>query len=209
MKSGFKEASLSPETTNSYEIGIKKEYNDRGYAELIAYYMSIDDTITSQRVKAGDDFYYNGGESIHKGIELSLLGNINEEFSTKVAYSYSKHAYNDDAKFNDAEMASAPNHTANLRLFYTPKAVNDLTIMAEYMYLGSYWMDDLHTMEYDGYKLANLKIDYKANKSLSFFGKITNLTDKEYATSARFGYGKEDYTPGDPRQVYVGLEYKW
>jgi len=209
MKSGYKEASLSPETTDSYEIGIKKEYSKRGYAELIAYYMSIDDTITSQRVKAGDDFYYNGGKSIHKGIELTLLGNLSNEISTKIAYSYSKHSYSNDANFNDDEMASAPNHTANIRLFYTPKAVNNLTVMGEYIYLGSYWMDDLHTMEYDGYKIANIKINYKASKNFSILGKVTNIADKQYATRATYGYGREDYTPGDPRQFYVGLEYKW
>jgi len=209
MKSGYKEASLSPETTDSYEIGIKKEYFKRGYAELIAYYMSIDDTITSQRVKAGDDFYYNGGKSIHKGIELTLLGNLSDEISTKIAYSYSKHAYRNDAKFNDDEMASAPNHIANIRLFYTPKVVNNLTVMGEYIYLGSYWMDDLHTMEYDGYKVANIKINYKTSKNFSILGKVTNIADKQYATRATYGYGREDYTPGDPRQFYVGLEYKW
>jgi len=209
MKSGYKSASLDPEITNNYEIGLKKEYSKIGYAELIVYYMNIEDTITSQRVNAGDDYYYNGGESIHKGIELTLLGNISDEFSTKLAYSYSKHAYNNDAKYGDDEMASAPNHTANARLFYTPKAINNLTVMGEFIYLGSYWMDDLHTMDYNGYKIANLKVDYKANKNLSIFGKIDNITDKEYATSARFGYGREDYTPGDPRQFYVGLEYKW
>jgi len=209
MKSGYKEASLSPEITDSYEIGIKKEYFKRGYAELIAYYMSIDDTITSQRVKAGDDFYYNGGKSIHKGIELTLLGNLSDEVSTKIAYSYSKHFYSNDTNFNDDEMASAPNHIANIRLFYTPKAVNNLTIMGEYIYLGSYWMDDLHTMEYDGYKVSNIKINYKASKNFSILGKVTNIADKQYATRATYGYGREDYTPGDPRQFYVGLEYKW
>lgn len=40
------------------------------------------------------------------------------------------------------------------------------------------------------------------------FAKVTNLTDKTYAETARISYGKEDYTPASPRAFFVGLEMR-
>jgi len=82
--------------------------------------------------------------------------------------------------------------------------------MGEYQYVGSYWKDDAHTVEkYDGYSIGNLKADYAYSKNLLIFTKLTNITDERYAVSASYAYGKSDYTPGDPRQFYIGAEYKW
>jgi len=105
-------------------------------------------------------------------------------------------------------MAEAPNHTGNARLIYTPSYLHGLSVMGEWVYVGSYWMDNENTQEYDGYNLGNLKADYRVNDAISVFGKVTNITDERYAAAASLGWS-EAYTPGDPRQYYAGLEYRW
>lgn len=211
MQKGYEQVTLNPETSNTFELGVKKIFNKKSYTELAVYYMSIDNTITKYKNTITGDYYYdNGGSTIHKGIEATAQIQATSDWAARVAYSFSMHNYVDDAKYNNKEISKAPNHLANVRLIYTPTYVKGLRIMGEGQYVGSYWMDDDHTVDkYDGYTIGNLKADYTYDKSVTFFAKITNITDERYAVSASYAYGKSDYTPGDPRQFYAGLEYKW
>ena len=207
VKVGYENINLHAEKSNTYEVGMKKSFSKKSFFEWALYYMTIDDTIIRDRNTGG---YRNGGASIHKGIEASLRSEITKEFETSISYSYSKHNYDNDAKYGNNEISGAPNTLANVRLFYMPKYLKGLTTMAEWQYVGSYWMDDAHTVgKYSGYSIGNLKADYVYSKKLTIFTKITNITDKRYAVNARYAYGKEDYTPADPRSFYAGIEYKW
>ena len=209
MKAGYEEVTLDPETSNTYELGIKKLFGNKSYTELAVYYMDIDDTITRYRDSVTNDYYYdNGGSTIHKGIEATGQLQATESWAARLAYSYSKHNYVNNNMYDDNEISMAPNHLANARLIYTPSYLKGLKVMGEWQYVGSYWMDDDHDKEYDGYNIGNLKADYVYNTNISFFGKVTNITDERYAVSASNGWS-ESYSPGDPRQFYAGLEYRW
>lgn len=211
MKAGYEDVNLNPETSNTYEIGIKKEFNKKSYAELAVYYMSIDDTMTRYRNSTTGDYYYdNGGSTTHKGIELTTQAQVTDDWAARLAYSYSMHNYVNDDNYGDNEISQAPNHTGNTRLIYTPSYAKGLKVMGECQYVGEYWMDDDHSADkYHGYGIGNLKADYAYSNELSFFAKITNITDEKYAVSASYAYGRDDYTPGDPRQFYAGLKYLW
>lgn len=78
--------------------------------------------------------------------------------------------------------------------------------MAEGVYNSEYWMDNSHTEKYAGYTLYNLKADYQINPTWRAFAKVDNLTDERYAENARYSYGKEKYSPGAPRQIFIGAE---
>ena len=207
VKVGYENIDLTAEVSNTYEIGMKKSFSKKSFFELAAYYMTISDTIVRDATTGG---YRNGGASIHQGIEASLKSAITSEWESSLSYSYSKHTYDNDSILGDNEIAGAPNNLANARVVYMPTYLKGLKMMAEWQYVGSYWMDDAHTVDkYDGYSIGNLKADYAYSKTLRFYGKVTNIIDAKYAVSARYAYGKEDYTPGDPRSVYAGVEYTW
>ena len=211
MQKGYEEVSLNPESSNTYELGFKNYFSKKSYIELALYYMSIDKTITRYKNTLTKDYYYdNGGSTLHRGIELTLKGQINTHFTTDISYSYSKHQYVNDWKYGDNEIEQAPNHLGNFRLVYKPAYFQGLKVMAEYQYVGAWWMDDAHSVDkYKGYSIGNLKSEYSYTKNLRFFAKVTNITDERYAVMARYAYKKEDYTPADPRQVYGGFEYTW
>jgi outer membrane receptor protein involved in Fe transport len=207
MKDGYKEVALSPEVSDTYEVGYKTILKDRGYFETNIYYMIISDVITRATDSNGDRYYYNGEKTIHKGIELTYHVKLSKEFSSKIAYSYSKHNFKDDVNYNNNEMREAPNHTGNLRLFYSPVGMKKLTLMTEMQYVGSYWMNDDNSKKYDGYNVYNLKSSYKKSKNLSVYAKVTNISDEKYATSASSDSWGDSYTPANPRQIYAGVEY--
>jgi len=205
VSAGYENINLDPETSNTFELGVKKYFSQKSYFELATYYMTIDDTIIRDRDVDG---YRNGGKTIHKGVEVTTLVQMTEDIAGRVAYSYSKHRYDNDAKYGNNEMQQAPNNMANIRLILTPTALKGLRIMAEYQYVGSWYLDDTENEKYDGYDIGNLKADYTYDKHIRLFAKVNNITDKRYAVSANNYYGY-NYTPGDPRQFYAGLEYRW
>ena len=209
LKTNNTEFELDPEVSDTLEFGYKLATESNKF-EAALYLMSIDDSIVRRTDSVtGDRYYVNGGETTHEGMELSWLAKINDEFSTRVAYSYSKHEYVDDEVYGDNEQAAAPNDLANLRLIYQPRTVNGLKTIFEIEHVGEYWLDDENTRTYEGYTIAHLKANYQVDKQLSLSAKITNLTDDVYAESASFSYGKEKYTPGAPRQLFAGLEYSF
>ena len=211
MKAGYESASLDPETSDTYEIGGKIYFDRRSFIDIAAYYMSVDDTITRYKNNETGEYYYDNGDgSIHKGIEVGAGYAFNDAWRVKLAYAYSRHNYDNDPTYGDNEMAQAPNHTGNVRLFWTPSSLPGLEVMAEYVYVGSWWLDDEHEAgTYKGYRLGNLKAAYRYNDRLKLFAKVENITDNEYAVMARYAWGKTDYTPGDPAMAYLGFEYRW
>jgi len=206
VSSGYENINLDPEKSNTFELGMKKYFSQKSYFELATYYMTISDTMVRDRDVNG---YRNGGKTIHKGIELTTLVQMTKDIAGRVAYSYSKHRYDNDSNYGNNEMQQAPNNMANIRLILTPTALKGLRVMAEYQYVGSWYLDDTESEKYDGYDIGNLKADYAYDKQIRIFAKVNNITDERYATSARYAWGNHDYTPGDPRQFYAGLEYRW
>ncbi len=206
LKTDNIEFDLDPEVSDTLEIGYKRSQGDF-YLELALYEMSIDDTIVRRENADGDRYYVNGGETRHRGIELTVGQQLTDELAIRLAASRSKHEYVDDPVYGDNEQASAPETLANLRLLYRPAALPGLLSMLEFQHVGEYWLDDDNTRSYDGYTVANLKALYQVNDRLKLNIKINNLEDEIYAERATYSYGKEKYTPAAPRQVFIGLEY--
>jgi iron complex outermembrane receptor protein len=108
----------------------------------------------------------------------------------------------------DNEQGQAPNTLANVRLIYSPKSLTGLTAMLEWEHVSSYWLDNENTGRYAGHDLGNIKLRYQFNDQVNVFARVMNITDEIYAESASVNFGSERYTPGAPRQAFVGLEYK-
>ena len=56
-------------------------------------------------------------------------------------------------------------------------------------------MDNENTKNIQVIEIGNVKGTYNLSKNFSVFGKITNITDKEYATSASRSYSTDSYSP--------------
>ncbi len=200
------ESDLDPEVTDTLEIGYKRSQGGFNF-ELALYDMSIDDSIVRRENSDGDRYYVNGGETRHRGIELTVGKQLGEDWALRLAASRSQHEFVDDPVYGDNEQASAPETLANLRLLYRPGGLPGLLSMLEFQHVGKYWLDDANTRQYDGYTVANFKALYRISERLKINLKINNLEDEIYAERATYSYGKEKYTPAAPRQFFIGLEY--
>ena len=206
LKTDNIEFDLDPEVSDTLEIGYKRSQAGID-VELALYAMRIDDSIVRRENADGDQYYVNGGETRHRGIELTIGKQLTSELAIRLAASRSRHEFVDDPVYGDNEQAAAPETLANLRLLYRPDGLPGLLSMLEFQHVGEYWLDDANTRSYDGYTVANLKMLYQASDRLRLNLKINNLEDEIYAERATYSYGKEKYTPAAPRQIFIGLEY--
>ena len=91
---------LEPEVSDTFEMGYKLA-TSRHELEFAVYYMVIDDSIVRRENEARERFFINGGKTFHKGVEFSVSSKITREFKAKLAYSYSKHEFDNDPVFQD------------------------------------------------------------------------------------------------------------
>jgi outer membrane receptor protein involved in Fe transport len=130
-----------------------------------------------------------------------------------VSYAYAKHTFEDwqprtGVDYSGNEMSSAPREIANLRFKYTPDMLNGGHVELEWERLGKYWMDDENTHEYAGHDIVNLRAEHQLKPSLTVFGRVKNITDERYATAAAYSqFRGEEFAPGMPRSVFVGVSY--
>jgi outer membrane receptor protein involved in Fe transport len=207
---------VDPEVSDTFELGYKTNLENITFDAAI-YYMDVDDGIVRAYNDEGQRYLTNASRVIHKGIEAAVDWVVTTDFNVSLAYSKSKHEFDEDEKYSGNEMAMAPGYIANLRLRYAPFYLQGFSSMLEVQSIGEYWMDDANSSDpdtgeariYDGYTIVNLKARYQVSTQLSLNARMLNLSDKVYAQEAQFRYGKNSWSPGAPRTFYIGLNYQW
>jgi len=203
---------------DSYEVGLRGQVNSDIRYEASVYYMTKDDDILAFKETDGSRTTMNAGQTLHRGIELGLGADLTDNVDLGVSYSYAKHSYEDwkpntTTDFSGNEMESAPRQIVNTRLNYRPAMLNGGRGELEWVRLGNYWMDQANTHQYSGHDLLNVRVNYLFSKKLEVYGRVTNLTDKRYATAASFkpaAFGNPDkfeFAPGQPRTFFLGMNY--
>lgn len=206
---------VDPETSDTYELGYKANWKTVTFDAAI-YYMDVDDGIVHAYNDSGQRYLTNASRVFHKGVEASILWQINEQLNISTAYSQSKHEFDEHEKYAGNEMSAAPDYIANVRVRYMPAFLQGFTAMLEVQSIGDYWLDDANSQDSggndrseDGYTTANIKARYQVSNQLSFHARVLNITDEEYIQEASYQYGKTTYAPGAPLTAYIGLNYQW
>ncbi len=210
--SSLSSVDLDPVKADSFEVGLRGTPADGLRYELTLYHMrKKDDLVSFEDPVTGDRQTVNAGETLHRGIELSLSAELAADWTLAASYTYAEHTYEEwvanGTDFSGNDIESAPRDIANTRLAYRPAALNGGGVELEWEHLGWYWMDQSNTAKYDGHDLLNLRANYFVTKRLQAYARVINLADKRYATAARFSRGSKEFAPGLPRTVYAGLSY--
>ena len=120
-----------------------------------------------------------------------------------------------------------PEHSMKLRMEYD--ITEAVSVGTNLMYFSSqYARGDENNQDangkFPGYALVNLDARYQLNKQLMFFGRVTNLFDKEYETLGVLGENffngpgrtfdagsaitREQFrSVGAPRGIWIGVKY--
>jgi outer membrane receptor protein involved in Fe transport len=199
---------LDSESLDSLEIGLRGQQSLVAY-EVIAYAMKKENVI----FRDSDFFNVADGETRHLGLELALSYSINEQWDVALSASYAEHEYDDDRvlggiAIDGNEVDSAPKHFGNLRLGWNPVA--NARAELEWVHQGDYYTDPENLHSYEGHDILNLRGTWQVNQSTRLTARATNLTDREYAERADYsGFSGDRYFPGEPRSLYVGVEFSY
>jgi iron complex outermembrane receptor protein len=214
---------LEAERGVNYELGYrlgKEKFN----FELIAYYLKLDETITTFTNENGVVLFRNAGSTDQKGIEASLdyaiLRNSDgfiKDFSIGTAYTGQFFKFDNYAKqdndFSGNDLTGVPPHNLVSRI--------DLrTSIGFYLNLTHQFTDeiplnDANTVFQDSYNLVNLRFGFVrtvGSFDLEVFAGVDNLLDESYSLGNDLNaFAGRFYQPAPTRNWYggvkVGLNY--
>ncbi|MCK9473463.1 TonB-dependent receptor [Sulfurimonas sp.] len=198
---------LDPEKSYNYEIGVRAKAKGITY-EAAIFQIDREDFIMKTSGNYGDtdttDMWDNVGGARHRGLELSAIGNVVEELSFNIAYTYLDAYYTKYDNFGidldgnsrtsivtffDAtnnQIPRTPKHQLNLILDYIP--MKELKLTTEINAKSNYYADDLNEIKIPGHATLNLLASYTnkiGNYQYNLFARVDNLFDKFYYNTAR------------------------
>lgn len=195
-------------------IAENAEFGFKGATEELHYVLSAYAMNKSNSIFRDSDFFYiSDGESQHRGLELELDYALTQNLMLKLALSHAKHTYSYDQVLNGINingnmMDTAPRNIANAQLNW--RTTDKLTIGLETHSTSSYFTDPENLHQYEGHTLVNLRSSYAYSEQLSFYARITNLTDTAYAERADYtSFSGDRYFPGRPRSVMLSAQFAW
>jgi outer membrane receptor protein involved in Fe transport len=209
------------------------------------YRTDLDDDIifisSGGTINAG--FFQNAGKTRRQGLELGMDGRIGK-LGLAANYAYIDATFESALTLNSPVNSSAdpgtgdiqvspgnkvpgiPEHSMKLRIEYD--FTEALSVGTNVLYFSSqYARGDENNQDVNGklpaYTVVNLDGRYRLNKQLMFFGRITNLFDKEYETLAVLGENffngpgrtfdagnvtaEQFRSVGAPRGIWIGVKY--
>lgn len=205
--SDFGNGALVPEHSRSFDIGFEMGDRNNGglHVALTAFRRDSRDLIdfvscfgVTTGICAGRPFgtYNNVRSARAEGFEAELGARLTDGLSARAAYSYVK-AVN---RGNGKDLARRPRHALTLSADWeTP--LQGLSLGADLRVLSHAFDDAGNTRRLDGYGLVTLRASMPISDGIELFGRIENLGDKRYQTTA--GYG----TLG--RSAYIGARARF
>jgi vitamin B12 transporter len=160
---------LQPEESFSFDIGLEHRFSDHLVADVTYFMLDIDNLIGF----SGGVYDQVAGTSRQRGIEASLLYDLNEWFSLGAAYTYT-HTRDPEGNRN----IRVPRHEAALTAAYKPAEKWTITGSAKFV------ADTVDTGDFklDDYVLLNAKVSYQATDTTELYVRGENLLDQDYQT---------------------------
>jgi len=191
---------LDEESLDSAEVGMRARFF-RMQWQVLAYWMEKDDLIIR------DAFVnFNGGNTISKGLEITLDWSLTDTLNWAFQGSYAKHSYDNDvvAGTEGNDLDTAPRQLFSTEVIWQPWSGALLSLQLTHQ--SEYFLDAENTLEYPGHTLTNLRFRQDFECGLYGVVRVSNLADVDYAERADVDFsGDYRYFVGEPRSVYLEL----
>ncbi len=212
---------LEAEKGVNYEIGYrlgKEKFN----LELIAYYLKLDETITTFTNANGVVLFRNAGSTDQKGIEASLdyaiLRNATgfiKDFLVGTAYTGQFFTFVDYKKqtndFSGNDLTGVPPHNLVSRLDIRTRP--GIYLNFTHQFTEKIPLNDANTVFQESYDLVNLRAGWVkslGNFDLELFAGVDNLLDESYSLGNDLNaFAGRFYQPAPTRNWYGGVKVGW
>ncbi len=208
------------EYSMNYEVGVKTSLvNKQLYADLAVYYIDWDNQQIYESNPSGRGSHLtNAGQSVSKGVELTLKTVPFCGYVTTLTYGYThatftEYVVNDSVNYNGNYLPYAPRHTISARFsksyeLHNTNIIDKMRISLLYTAAGKIFWNEENTMKQRFYNLFSAKLSFiKGKFAFNFWRK--NLTETQYNTFAFEALGRQYVQPGKPTHYGVSLSYNF
>lgn len=203
---------LKPQTTKSYEVGLRHYFSENGYAHLNLFQLDTEKEIFFNPVLFSNENM--AGKTRRAGAELSFVAQPVKGLAVNGSYTYLDSEIK-DGPFQGSEIPDVPNHKATLGA--TVDFGRGMTLALTGIYVGerpfvSDFPNDFD--DQDDYVVVNAKLKYDW-KHLTAFVDVNNLTGNDYAEYGVIGFSpttfapEEAFYPSPKINVLFGLSAKF
>jgi len=196
---------LATEQIKSIELGL------RGQNETLLYDVSLF-SMNKNNFIFQDTNRQNisDGETSHRGVEFTFSYQLPANFYMNTNGTYAEHTYKSSITLSRSNIKgnlidTAPKIMGSMQLGWRHDI--DSQIELEWTHMSKYYVNPENTAEYEGHNLLNLRAKYNISTYLSISARLLNITDEDYAERADFSFGNYRYFVGEPRSLFVSLQY--
>lgn len=189
--------SLKPETTDTWELGMKKKISKKTDVHADVFYAKTKDYIDKPLFKDGKQ-YQNVGEAKTHGFEIAVNQKHSDSWTSYINYTWQTGKIDGDKNYD------IPRHLLHLGTTFhkDPWTVNvDGMFISDRTEAG--WIGG-HFKSRDAYFLLNLNTNYQFNKNFSMQFAIENVLDREYFDE---DISTNHYYIGDGRTFTLSARY--
>lgn len=208
---------LLPQSFHNYEMGgWLTLLRNKIYADWSLYQMNGTDEIISVKQTDGTSVNQNAGKTKHIGIEYGLSYKPDAEWLFRISATNAKHTFISNIvkgiDYSGKEMSAAPRFTGNTEIMYKPSRIRGFRAGIEWQHQGAYFLDDMNLYRYSGFDVINLRTGFTKGH-LDIWINALNIFNTYYSTfaskSAATGTASYAYNLGDPRELTLGISYKF
>jgi iron complex outermembrane receptor protein len=206
-------ADLDSEHLDSAEAGWKYRPDGPLSLDIALYAMKKRHVI----LRETNGFNVSNGSTRHRGVEYELLyqpvwsGTVwRFDFTGTYArhqYAFSRSVDGGETIVDGNDVDTAPRQLHNVSISTRLGETKDWTLMVNWNYVGSYFLDAANTARYPGHDLTGLTLSWRAPNYLRFHLAIDNLFDTAYADRADFAFGNYRYFPARGRALFVSVDF--
>ena len=204
----FRIPALKAQTATTIEAGWRGKDGMIAW-DAVTYYSWVKNELLSLRDPSGIPLgAVNADKTTHFGVELGLSGQLAEQLSSRLTYTYQDFRFDGDPVRGNNRLAGAPPHVVNAVLQYD--VFSDLFVQMEVNWRAARTpVDNMNTLFNDSFVIVDARASYDINDHFSVYGEARNVFDKTYASSTLIvDQARPDqaaFLPGDGRAFYVGL----
>ncbi|MHB1327446.1 MAG: TonB-dependent receptor [Gemmatimonadales bacterium] len=207
---------LEPVKADNYEVGTRVALGSRVSFEATLYQLDIeDDILTLTDPVTGLRSASNAGATRHRGVELGAAVEPVRGLRIDGAWTLTKQEYlewrpSGTLDYSGNEIEVAPRGMGRVGATLAPHAFGRGHLAAEWIHMGSYWMDPQNTEKYAGHEVFSVSGSLPVTAEFDVIGRVHNIGDTRFAeTSSYTALQGRRYRPGPPRTFYLGLQYRF
>lgn len=193
---------LDPETSDTFELGMKKQIGDNTNLGVALYHIKTDDKIIGDYVDGkykGKKIkkYLNFDNEKRKGIEFELKHQFSDKYSSYLNYAWQRGVL--ESKGVESNNYEIPKHLFHAGVEYNCDKWN---VLLDCQYVSARQEPEETAGEYgsrDSFFLVDAAVNYKLNKDMTIQIGINNLFDRQF-------YCDE---AADGRTYYAGVRYSF